>query len=115
MACEFCEIVSHRRPADIVFENDRVVIFKDIHPQAQIHLLVCPKKHHPTFLDTPNEEIAYLFKVCRVLAETLGVENGFRLSIHNGPQGGQIIFHLHVHFMSGLTSLEAGKVEMKID
>lgn len=115
MACEFCEIIGHRRKADIVWENERTIIFKDIHPQARIHLLVCPKEHFPTFVETPTHEIAYLFKVCRQLAETIGVENGFRLVIHNGPQGGQIIFHLHVHFMSHLKSLDAETIEMEID
>lgn len=115
MACDFCDIVEGKKDADIVWQDDRVIVFKDIHPQAKIHLLVCPKTHYPTFLETPGDEIAYLFKVCRKLAETIGVEEGFKLIIHNGPLGGQILFHLHVHFMSHLKTLGPEKVELTIE
>lgn len=115
MACDFCDIIAGKRNADIIWQNERVIIFKDIHPQARIHLLVCPKAHHPAFSETPIDEVAYLFKVCRKLAETIGVEDGFKLVIHNGPQGGQIIFHLHVHFMSQIKSLGSQTVDMTMD
>jgi len=115
MACEFCDIIEGSKRADIVWQNDRVIIFKDIHPQAKIHLLACPKKHYRTFLDTPDDDVAYLFKVCRRLAEKIGVEDGFKLVIHNGPQGGQILFHLHVHFMSHIKSLGPEKIEMAVE
>lgn len=115
MDCEFCAIIMRRLPADIVFENDRVIIFKDHRPQAAIHLLVCPKTHYPTFMEAPGDEVAYLFKVCRKLAETLGVENGFKMVINTGPQGGQIIYHLHVHFLSWLGELEDKKVDMRME
>jgi histidine triad (HIT) family protein len=59
--------------------------------------------------------MAYLFKVCRELAETIGVEDGFKLVIHNGPQGGQILFHLHIHFMSHLKSLGSEEIELTIE
>jgi histidine triad (HIT) family protein len=115
MDCEFCDIIARRKSSSIVYENDRVIVFKDIHPQAKIHLQVCPKTHYPTFLDTPSEEIEYLFKVCRKLAEKLGIENGFRMTINNGPQGGQIIYHLHIHFMSWIKNLDREKIEIEVD
>lgn len=115
MECEFCRIIRHHLPAAIVFENERVIIFKDYHPQAKLHLLICPKAHYSTFLDTPPEEIAYLFKVCRKLAEKLKIENGFRMMINNGPRGGQIIFHIHVHFLSGIKELGQEKIDLEVD
>lgn len=112
MQCVFCDIIKRKTTADIIFEDDRVIVFKDYRPQARLHLLVCPKKHYSTFMDAPDDEIEYLFKVCRRLADKLKVENGFRMTINNGPQGGQIVFHLHVHFLSGLKSLGNEKIEI---
>jgi len=114
MDCVFCHIAAGQSPAGVVFENDRVIIFTDHRPQAKIHLLVCPKAHYPTFMDAPGEEVEYLFKVCRNLAETLSVEDGFRMVINNGSQGGQIVFHLHVHFLSWLKNLPPGGIEMTV-
>jgi len=110
--CIFCKIIDRQAPSAIVFENDRVIIFKDHRPKANIHLLVCPKAHYPTFMDTPNDEIAYLLKVCHALAKKLGVENGFRMQINNGPRGGQIVYHTHVHFLCWLKSLPADKIDL---
>ena len=115
MDCIFCKIIAKSSPAKIVFENDRVIVFRDHRPQARIHLLICPKTHYPTFLEAPSDEIAYLFKVCARIAEQLGVENGFRMVINNGPQGGQIVYHLHVHFLSSLKELQPGKLEIDIE
>lgn len=112
MHCVFCDIIDHKLPAEIVFEDERVIIFKDHRPQARIHLLVCPKKHFATFMDAPPDEIQYLFKVCRRLADKLKVENGFRMMINNGPQGGQIVYHLHVHFLSQLKAPDSEKIEL---
>jgi len=115
MACEFCEIIEGRKPAQVVFENDRVIVFKDHRPQAKSHLLVCPKAHYDTFLDTPPDEVSYLLKVCRSLAEYLEIQEGFRMIINNGPRGGQIIFHLHVHFLCHIRDLGDKKIDIKIE
>ena len=115
MNCIFCRIIEGREAADVVYENDRVIVFKDHRPQAKIHLLVCPRAHYATFLEAPEDEIAYLFKVCRRLAEYLQIADGFRMTINNGPQGGQIVFHLHVHFLSWLRPLNDEKIELKLD
>ncbi|MFH1701709.1 MAG: HIT domain-containing protein [Candidatus Zixiibacteriota bacterium] len=114
MNCIFCDIINKTSPARIVFENERVIIFHDYRPQANIHLLICPKKHFATFMDAPNDEVAYLHKVCRKLAEYLKVENGFRMTINNGPKGGQIVYHLHVHFLSWIKELEEEKIELDL-
>ncbi len=115
MSCVFCDIIARRVRADIVYENDRVIIFKDHRPQASIHLLVCPKKHYPTFMETPGDELVYIFKVCRALADKLKVQNGFRMLINNGPRGGQIVFHLHVHFMVWTKELAIEKLELNLN
>ncbi|MCK5125406.1 MAG: HIT domain-containing protein [candidate division Zixibacteria bacterium] len=115
MDCMFCKIINKDSPAKIIFENDRVIIFKDYRPQADTHLLICPKKHYPTFLDTPPDELAYLHKVCGKLAEYLKIENGFRMTINNGPQGGQIVFHIHIHFLSWICDIGDKKIELELD
>ena len=115
MDCIFCKIIAKQAPSAIVFENDRVIVFKDHHPKADTHLLVCPKKHYPTYMDTPTEEILYLHKVCRKIAEYLRVENGFSLRINNGPQGGQIVFHVHIHFMSWIKDIKEDKIDLKLE
>ena len=100
MSCVFCDIIHGNVPAEIIFENDRAIVFKDHWPKAPTHLLVCPKTHYATFLETQSEEFDYLLKVCRRLAETLRVQDGFRIMVNNGPQSGQIVFHLHLHFLA---------------
>lgn len=113
--CIFCQIIEHKSPAEIVYENERVIVFKDYMPRSPIHLLICPKTHYPDFLNTPPEELTYLFKVCRALADKLKVENGFRLMINNGALAGQIVFHLHIHFRSRVKELEEGSLDLVIE
>lgn len=113
MDCVFCRIVAGTARAEIIFENDRVVIFHDHWPRATAHLLVVPKAHYATLLETPPDEVAYLMKVCRALAESLQLEDGFRLMINNGPRSGQIVFHLHVHFMSWVKAVGFEKIDLK--
>jgi histidine triad (HIT) family protein len=115
MSCVFCEIIAGQAPAAILYEDERVVIFRDHKPHARIHLLVCTRNHYATFLDAPAEEVTYVIKVCRALADKLKVQNGFRLLINNGPQGGQIIFHLHMHFMAWVGELPEGRIELELD
>ncbi len=112
MGCEFCKIIDRKLPAEIVYENDRVIVFKDHRPQAGIHLLVCPKAHYDTFMDAPADEVTYLFKICRQLAEKLKVKNGFRIVINNGPQAGQIVYHLHIHFLSWTKKLDGDRIDL---
>jgi histidine triad (HIT) family protein len=101
MDCQFCKIIAGEAEAKVVHADDEVVVFADIRPQAPIHLLVCPREHIPTFMDAPPETVIRLLKTCRLMAERFKVQDGFRVSINNGPGGGQIIFHLHLHFKSG--------------
>jgi histidine triad (HIT) family protein len=101
MDCVFCRIIEKKAPAKIVYEDENTIVFHDKHPVAPIHLLICPKKHYDRLMDAPPEAIPKLIEVVKKLAKQYGVdESGFRLNINNGRGGGQIIFHLHIHFMA---------------
>ena len=102
MNCIFCKIIEKKSPAEIVYEDDDTIVFHDIHPVAPIHLLFCPRKHYNTLLETPPDVLPNLFRAIHKVAKQLGVdENGFRLIINQGHDGGQIIYHLHIHFLAG--------------
>jgi histidine triad (HIT) family protein len=105
MACIFCEIVAKRAPATIVHEDDVVVAFKDIHPEATIHVLVVPKLHIVSVNDLEEQHIPVmgrLFLVAKQLAAQWNiVAQGYRLRVHVGRGGGQLIDHIHMHLLSG--------------
>jgi histidine triad (HIT) family protein len=105
MACIFCEIVARRAPASIVYEDDETMAFKDIHPQAPMHVLVIPKLHIATVNDLEEHHIALmgkLFLVVKHLAAQWNiVAQGYRLRVHVGRGGGQLIDHIHMHLLSG--------------
>jgi len=98
--CIFCRIIKGEIPALRVYENDAVVAFLDIQPANPGHTLVVSKKHHPTLLETPDEELGPLFqaakRVGRSAAAAVGAA-GFNVIVNNGPVAGQIIPHVHVH------------------
>lgn len=103
--CLFCRIVSKELPADVVYEDASVVAFKDIHPQAPVHLLVVPKKHVPKLMEIKPEDasvVADLHKAIQTLAEKHAVDKtGFRIVVNNGPNAGQAVDHLHYHVIGG--------------
>jgi histidine triad (HIT) family protein len=103
--CLFCNIVARKIPAQIVFENDHVVAFKDIRPMAPTHALVIPKKHVAGIHEIEAEDAGLLGQVllaARDVAEKLGLNNGgYRLVINQGPDAGQSVFHLHCHVLGG--------------
>ena len=105
MACIFCEIVARCAPASIVYEDDETMAFKDIHPQAPIHVLVIPKLHIATVNDLEEQHIALmgkLFLVVKHLAAQWNiVAQGYRLRVHVGRGGGQLIDLIHMHLLSG--------------
>jgi histidine triad (HIT) family protein len=105
MGCLFCDIVQKKRPAGIVYEDDLVVAFEDINPQAPVHTLVVPKKHIATSLDIPAEEnglIGHLFQIANRIAKDRGIaERGFRLVMNCNPESGQTVFHIHLHVIGG--------------
>jgi histidine triad (HIT) family protein len=103
--CIFCQIASKQIPVDLVYEDDSIVIFNDIAPQAPIHLLIVPKQHIPTLQDLSIDDsqlLTNVFLVAQKMAEKFGVvEKGYRLVVNYGEQGGQSVFHLHFHFLAG--------------
>lgn len=101
-SCIFCKIVSKKIPATVVAENGEVLIFKDLHPQAKVHVLAIPKKHSKNIIDTPSEQREAVFNFIKEWAGSEGLlEKGFRLVTNSGAGGGQTVFHFHVHLLSG--------------
>lgn len=103
--CVFCKIVNREIPAEVVYESDDVLAFKDIRPEAPVHLLFIPKKHIPTLFDLKDEDrevIGNLHLAVIEVARELGLdEKGFRLVLNCMEGGGQVVFHVHYHLMAG--------------
>ncbi|NQV16176.1 histidine triad nucleotide-binding protein [bacterium] len=102
--CIFCKIIDGDIPAKVVFEDDDFLAFNDISPQAPTHFLVIPKKHisGPAALtDSDQALMGKLVKVGTDLAESSGIQDGFRLVMNNGERAGQTVFHLHMHVLGG--------------
>ena len=102
--CLFCKIAAGEIPGDKVYEDDKVIAFKDINPKAEVHLLVIPREHIASLNElTPEHDalIAHMMRVIPQLAKSQGLDEGFRTIINTGKGGGQIIFHLHMHLMGG--------------
>ena len=108
MACLFCRIVSRESPADIEYEDDDVLAFKDIYPKAPIHVLIVPKRHIAsisTLEPVDAELIGRCFVAARKIGEAKGIaDRGYRLTVNCGPEGGQVVYHVHVHFLAGRRS-----------
>ena len=104
--CIFCKIVAGTLPARIVYQDDRVVAFDDLNPEAPFHKLIVPKKHIPTLNDlfsSPAENpVGYITEVAARLASELGIsESGYRIVINCNADAGQTVFHLHAHLLGG--------------
>ncbi len=101
----FTKIINKEIPADILFEDDRVIAFKDISPQAPVHFLVIPKKAIATTNDIAAEDealIGYMHRVAANVAKDLGVaEQGFRTVMNCNQDGGQTVYHIHLHVLAG--------------
>jgi histidine triad (HIT) family protein len=101
----FEKIIAREIPADIVYEDDLVLAFNDINPQAPTHILVIPKKPIPRIAEAGGEDhqvLGHLMLMARELAGELGLhETGFRLVINNGPDAGESVPHLHLHILGG--------------
>ena len=102
--CLFCRIARGEVPSRKAYEDDEILAFHDINPAAPVHLLVVPKRHVDSLLTTGPEHAALLGKLMILaprLAKEQGCDNGFRVVINNGPDGGQEVFHLHIHILGG--------------
>ena len=103
--CIFCKIIKKQIPCDIVYEDDKVIGFKDISPEAPVHVVIIPKQHIADLNSLKQDEaeiIGHIFIVAKEIAKTLGVaENGYRIVSNCGKQGGQTVDHLHFHLLGG--------------
>lgn len=102
--CLFCKIIKGEIPATKVYEDDDMVIFKDIDPKAKNHHLCVPKSHFKLLADMTDKQSEMLlkcFKKIPTLVKELELENGYRLVINQGDDAGQSVFHLHIHILSG--------------
>ncbi len=101
MECVFCNIVQGKSPATIEWEDENVIAIRDINPQAPTHLLIIPKEHFPSIDATPSDTMLTVLETAKALAAREGLTNGYRIVINNGPDGGQTVYHVHVHLLGG--------------
>lgn len=100
----FSKIIRKEIPANIVYEDDLTIAFTDVNPQAPVHILLIPKKPIPQLSVAQSEDHAlmgHLLLTAKRVAEQAGLENGYRIVINNGDDGGQTVYHLHVHILGG--------------
>lgn len=101
----FDKIISKEIPASIVYEDDEILAFKDINPQAPIHILIIPKKHIPTINDIEINDLELTGKLifrAKLIAKELGIaEEGYRLVLNCNKNGGQEVYHIHLHLLAG--------------
>lgn len=103
--CIFCKIINKEIPATLVYEDDDVIAFRDINPLTPVHILFVPKKHFDNILQVNEDNptiISKIYFVINKVANTLGVaQDGFRVVVNCGKNGGQIVKHLHFHLLAG--------------
>lgn len=103
--CIFCKIAQKEIPAKLAFENERLVAFHDLFPQAPTHVLIIPKTHYNTLNHIPPEETPLLGEMIAAatqLAKDLNVaESGYRVVMNCNPDGGQSVYHIHLHLLAG--------------
>jgi histidine triad (HIT) family protein len=104
--CIFCKIAAGLIPCRTVYENDLVLAFEDIHPMAPVHVIIIPKAHIPTLMDIGEERMADLQAVMAAAREVARIKkidcSGFRVVINCNEEGGQVVFHLHMHLLGGM-------------
>lgn len=104
MDCLFCKIIGGEIPSNKVYEDDTVYAFRDIDPQAPVHILIVPKEHIASAKDineTNSAVVAHIFEVAAKIAKAEGLDDGFRIVNNCGDSAGQTVKHLHFHLMGG--------------
>lgn len=104
MDCLFCKIVAGEIPSTKMFENDDMIIIKDIAPQAPVHYLAIPKKHFADITEMEEEDVALVGRMIKKIGElapTFGLDAGFRVVTNKGDNGRQSVHHLHLHILGG--------------
>lgn len=104
MDCLFCKIIGGEIPSNKVYEDDKVLAFRDIDPQAPVHILIVPKEHIASAKDINESNsavVAHIFEVAAKIAKAEGLDDGFRIVNNCGDSAGQTVKHLHFHLMGG--------------
>lgn len=101
--CVFDQIATGKISSDVVYQDDTVMAFKDIHPKAPVHVLIIPKKHIVSLMELTPEDlpiVAHMMEVTGIVAKKMGLQ-GFKLVVNTGPEAGQVVMHLHMHLLGG--------------
>jgi len=105
MECIFCQIASGKIPSDTVYQDEEVIAFRDINPQAPVHLIIIPRRHIPSLAHLSEADSALVGRMVAIanqLAKGEGIaDKGYRLAINCGEEGGQLVPHLHIHLVGG--------------
>ncbi|MEL0615576.1 histidine triad nucleotide-binding protein [Cobetia marina] len=105
MDCLFCKIINREIPADIVYEDEEVLAFNDIHPQAPTHVLIIPKQHIATLNDIEESQLATVgrlqYTAARLAKKSGFADDGYRVVMNCNEDGGQTVYHIHMHLMGG--------------
>lgn len=105
MDCVFCKIAAGTIPTKFIYQDKEIIAFRDIEPQAPVHILVVPREHIASLAQVPETKtslLGHMVRVANKLARTEGIaENGYRVVINCGPEGGQAVPHLHLHLLGG--------------
>ena len=102
--CIFCKIIAGEIPSAKVYEDDKMLVFKDIEPKAKVHLLAIPKDHFKLLEEVDKDRanlLGYMLSKIPAIARENGCTNGYRLIVNQGEDGGQAVFHLHIHILGG--------------
>lgn len=100
--CIFCKIAAHEIPSTIVYEDDKVVAFDDLNPQAPVHTLVIPKGHYENIVDgVPADVLEAMTRAIAEVAKIKGLDRGFRVIANTGAAAGQTVMHFHMHVLGG--------------
>ena len=105
MDCIFCSIINGKIPSDIIYQDSDFIAFRDIHPQAPVHILIIPRIHIPSINDLTDKQqklMGQMILVAKKIAETEKISiSGYRLAINTGPDGTQVVPHIHLHVLGG--------------
>ena len=102
--CLFCRIIKKELPSDIVYEDDDVLAFRDVKPQAPVHVLIIPKRHIASLADLTEQDkdaMGHAMFCAARLARDLGISEGYRVVVNCGKDAGQSVFHIHMHLLGG--------------
>jgi histidine triad (HIT) family protein len=108
MFCIFCKIIGREIPGKIVYEDDEVLAFDDIHPQAPVHILIIPKRHIDSIITATDADELLLGKLVNVARRIAQEKNltGYKLAFNVGKDGGQVVFHIHLHLTGSVATLQ---------